>query len=225
MEELKNIKRRERRFYRKIENDKIEYDIKSKENNNIPQNNLPGTTPEKKEIIENILSEIKNSINPNIDEITEIIYDQLNINNLPIDQETVKEAIYRNRHKNPDKKTEESEKTEPVFLSERKELETVIDDILDQLSKSETLENKYQLDKNKKENSEEKNSKRPRREEKTEEPKKSEEKPKEEKKTKTEKPKPKKEPKKSEMELDFGEDVDNEDLNDSESDDDLGLKF
>ncbi len=224
MEDLKNIKRRERRFYRKIENDKIEYDIKSKENNNILQNNLPGATPEKKEIIENILSEIKNSINPDIDEITEIIYDQLNINNLPIDQETVKEAIYRNRHKNPDKKTEESEKTEPVFYQKEKNQKQLL--MISQINYQNQKHQKININQTKiKKKTPKKKIVKDQEEKKKQKSQKNQKKNQRKKKQKTEKPKPKKEPKKSEMELDFGDDVDTEDLNDSESDDDLGLKF
>ena len=216
---LKDIKRRERRFYRKIENDQIKYDIKSeaKTPEVIPKENADQLfsnekrSSDKKEIIENILKEIKNNINPDIDEITDIIFAQLNNSHLGIDQKTVKEAVCR--HQRRDKDIAEEKTTN---FTERKRLETVIDDILDQLSKSETLEKKHFEEKTKKEKdlSEDKRNRRSKKEEpKKEEPEKKKDLSKEENK------KSKKEaPIKEDLETD---DFDSEDLDE----DDLGLKF
>lgn len=167
---LKDIKRRERRFYRKIENNEIKYDIKSdsKTPEIIPKENADQLfsnekrSSDKKEIIENILKEIKNNINPDIDEITDIIFAQLNNSHLGIDQKTVKEAVCR--HQRRDKDIAEEKTTN---FTERKRLETVIDDILDQLSKSETLEKKHFEEKTKKEKdlSEDKRNRRSKKEE------------------------------------------------------------
>lgn len=212
---LKDIKRRERRFYRKIENDEIKYDIKpeTKTPEIIPKENIDQVfseekiSSEKKEIIENILKEIKNNISPDIDEITDIIFEQLNNSHLGIDQKTVKEAVYRHQRKDKDQAEERV-----TNFTERKKLETVIDDILDQLSKSETLEKKQFEEKKKKENkiSEEKKTRRSKKEEPTKE---KSEPPKEE--TKKIKEEPTKE---EDLEID---DFDEEDLDE----DDLGLKF
>lgn len=212
---LKDIKRRERRFYRKIENNEIKYDIKSdsKTPEVIPKENVDQLFSEekrssdKKEIIENILKEIKNNINPDIDEITDIIFAQLNNSHLGIDQKTVKEAVCR--HQRRDKDIAEEKTTN---FTERKRLETVIDDILDQLSKSDSLEKKHFEEKNKREN---KASEEPKtRRSKKEEPKKKKE-PEKKKDLDTEKNKKNKE-----------EDLDSEDFESEDLDeDDLGLKF
>lgn len=167
---LKDIKRRERRFYRKIENNEIKYDIKTeaKTPEIIPKENVDQLfsnekrSSDKKEIIENILKEIKNNINPDIDEITDIIFAQLNNSHLGIDQKTVKEAVCR--HQRRDKDIAEEKTTN---FTERKRLETVIDDILDQLSKSDSLEKKHFEEKTKKEKdlSEDKRNRRSKKEE------------------------------------------------------------
>jgi hypothetical protein len=211
---LKDIKRRERRFYRKIENDQIKYDVKTdtKTPEVIPKENADllfseeNRGAEKKEIIENILKEIKNNINPDIDEITDIIFAQLNNSHVEIDQKTVKEAVCRHQRREKDQTEEKT-----TNFTERKRLETVIDDILDQLSKSDSLEKKHFEEKNKKEKdlSEDKRNRRSKKEE-----------------PEKKKDLSKEENKKTKKETPIKEDLDTEDIESDDLDeDDLGLKF
>jgi len=229
--DLKNIKRRERRFYRTYKDGEIVYTDKSNnvsellenktinsEKNNIkidnPTNktnleNKEITETEKKRILDKILKEMDTLINPNIDEISDVIYSQLSSNNIEIKQETVKHIVEENIENRRSKRSAENKSSEPLdFLNDRKEMELVIDNIVEENVKEQTrnkAEEKKSDEKLKKETDSKPKKKEP-------------EKPKE--KIKKEEPKPKK---KEEFKLDFGEDE--SDIEETDNDEDLGLKF
>jgi hypothetical protein len=233
--DLKNIKRRERRFYRTYnDNGEIKYvdkqtktpesvtvqkseDIKIKQTE---EKSKEINTQDKKEIIDKILSEMDKSINPNIDEISEVIYSQLTNNNIEVSQETVKHVVEENAHVRRSRRQEDKAESKEGFdyLNDRKEMELVLDNIVEENIKEQTREkNKPKIEKPVIEKKTETHS---RRDKKPEEKTKVEEKP-EKKKEDTSKTKTKVK-KEEEFKLDFG-DEDSE--VDDQSDDDLGLKF
>jgi len=242
----KTIKRRERRFYRVYENG----DIKYTEAPNRKTQETPMTEPstrlqdtqvkaelteaEKKKIIDKILLEMKNTINPDIEEISDVIYSQLSNNNISISPETVKLIVQKNVHNrcsrrgvvsNTTTKTESTEKLD--YLNDWKEMELVVDDIVEENIKERTREsNKPNIDTsvsgNEKPEKKEMNHQRARyakAEEKQANTKKVEEKQVDTKKVEEKKPKPKKE----DLTLDFEEDESEFDSDDEENE--LGLKF
>lgn len=266
--DIKKIKRRERRFYRKEVNGKIVYgDIpvakkekvsEKKETESrairppraIPEKTLESikdnkklNSVEKQQIIDKILIELKNAINPNIDEIAEMIYAQLSERDVYVTQESVKHVVqnnaqhrsarYKRYNKTKTKSTPQSKNTKTKenydFLNDRDELEKVIDDIVLE-NKKEDIRAKTRKERmlqkvilkaraKAKTNAKKKTEVVKKTEEikKTEVVKKTEEVPKEkEKTTKKESPKPKKE-----FKLDFG-DVE---IEETDSDNELGLKF
>ena len=156
------------------------------------------------------------NINPDIDEISDVIYSQLSNNNINISQETVKQVVENNvrtRRSNRDSNKTSSETLS--YLNDRKEMELVLDNIVEENIKEITREkNKPKEEKliiEKKETT----SRRSR----EEKPKQKEESSKKkEESSKKEATKPKKE----EFKLDFGEDTEDEI---DENDEDLGLKF
>ncbi|MFA7709381.1 MAG: hypothetical protein WCX82_04590, partial [archaeon] len=101
--DITKIKRRERRFYRTEENGNIEYkDISNNKEQEetkqiIPKSQSQNTNtiaPEdKKEIIDKILLEMRDSIDPDIDEITDVIYSQLSNTDVNVNQETIKQVV------------------------------------------------------------------------------------------------------------------------------------
>jgi hypothetical protein len=241
--DITKIKRRERRFYRTEVNGDIVYtdtpqknkkpvtetkpEVTQKKIKEIPvktlksiQENTKLTPQEKKQIIDKILLDLRNTINPDIDEIAEMIYAQLSEKDLNVTQESVKQIVQNNAHHRPSRtgnsvttNTEKGKSESYDFLNDRKELETVIDDIVEENKKEDIREKtkKEKIEQDKKKDTEKKNEKGT-----TERPSKkadTKDKPKAE---------PEKDKPKEEFKLDFGDD-ESEDL--SDSDDELGLKF
>lgn len=258
--DIKKIKRRERRFYRKIVDGKIVYsdipitkpkketkdviiekkETKIKVTREIPEKTLKSikdnkklSATEKQQIIDKILIELKNAINPDIDEIAEMIYAQLSVRDVNVTQESVKHVVQNNAHhrssryktkKNTSSQDTDKTKENYDFLNDRKELEKVLDDVVEE-NKKEDIRAKTRKDKliqkviqKAKDNQKAKDKKKKETIKKTEEVtiKKTEEISKEKPIKKKEPPKPKKE----EFKLDFG-DVE---IDETDSDE-LGLKF
>ena len=245
--DISKIKRRERRFYRKEENGDIVYsdtpitkpkketkktisEKKEKElksTREIPEKTLKSikentklNSEEKQKIIDKILTDLKTTINPDIDEIAEMIYSQLSVRDVNVTQESVKQVVQSNAHyrhsitqtentaQNTNKNTENYD-----FLNDREELEKVIDDVVEENKKEDIREKakKEKIVEKAIQNAKEKKSK--------ETIKETEDKPKDKNTKNKEQPKPEK---KEEFKLDFGDD----DLEGSgDSDDELGLKF
>lgn len=245
--DISKIKRRERRFYRKEENGEIIYTDTpiaktKKENKNItvkketelkstksiPEKTLKSIKEnnklnfeEKQKVIDKILGDLRNTINPDIDEIADMIYAQLSVRDVNVTQESVKQVVqnnahYRRSHRDDasNQNTSSSNKSGNYdFLNDRKELETVIDDIVEEnkkedirgkAKKEKEIEDKLKLIKNKAKTQTQRESK-----------------------TKTaskkEEPKEKSKQERKEFKLDFGDDETHETF--SDSDDELGLKF
>jgi len=231
--DISKIKRRERRFYRKEEEGEIDYDekpinklpeprtrnISDKTLDSINENNRL-SVDEKQQIIDKILKDMQKSINPDIDEIADMIYSQLSSRDVNVSQETVKQVVQNNAHYRSSRKermattsipaSEKETKESFDFLNDRKELEVVIDDIVEENQK-EDIRAKEKKNTEKAQVKEVTNRRTA-----TKVSEKKETAPKEK-----EKPKPKEEPKK-EFKLDFGDD---EEIESSSDDDDLGLKF
>lgn len=225
--DLKDIKRRERRFYRVYDDGEIKYtDAPKKEEKTeapiitnpikIEEKDTGITDTEKKKIIDKILTEMNKNINPDIDEISDVIYSQLSNNNINISQETVKQVVENNvRTRRPNRDSNKTSSETLSYLNDRKEMELVLDNIVEENIKEITREkNKPKEEKliiEKKETT----SRRSR----EEKPKQKEESSKKkEESSKKEATKPKKE----EFKLDFGEDTEEKI---DENDEDLGLKF
>lgn len=222
--DLKNIKRRERRFYRTFDDGEIKYTDKPETvkeekttekkidlNEEDTNAKLDITDTEKKRIIDKILTEMKTNINPDIDEISDVIYSQLS-NNLKISQETVKHVVEENVHYRRSRQTKPTDTLD--YLNDRKEMELVLDNIVEENIKEQTREkNNPKVEKIA---IEEKPKARRHKEEEKVQPKKKEDKPaKKKEETKT---------KKEDLELDFGDD-DDIDIDSQDDEDDLGLKF
>ncbi len=230
--DITKIKRRERRFYRTEKDGEIEYNAgqKQKETSVIKENRIEKTeilsaskpskeitSDEKKIIIDKILKDMKNTINPDIDEITDVIYSQLSKSNTDVNitLESVKQAVKNNAHYRSSRRNTSTENTTDVasrtgenfdFLMDRKELELVIDDVVEE-NKKEDIRTKDEKENLQKAMTEEKPKS-----------KKHEEKPKEK---PAEKKKEKKE--KEELKLNFGDEE--EVTEENEETDELGLKF
>lgn len=240
----KTIKRRERRFYRVFENGNIKYtEAPNRKTQETPvtepsvtlqetQVKAEITDAEKKKIIDKILLEMKNTINPDIEEISDVIYAQLSNNNISISPETVKQVVQKNVHNrysrsgvvsNTTTKTESTEKLD--YLNDWKEMELVVNDIVEENIKERTREsNKPNLDtsvsgneKPEKKEIVHQRARYTKAEEKQVDTKKTEEKEVDTKKTEEKKPKQKKE----------GSTLDFEDESefDSDEENELGLKF
>lgn len=229
----KNIKRRERRFYRSFEDGKIKYlnkeakeniqaekmldDITSKSDLFVKQETISENL--KQEIIDKILLELKKSLNPDIDEISEVIYSQLS-HNIVVTQQAIKEIVEKDvTRRNFRKNKIENEK--PLnYLNNRQELELIVNNIVEENIREITREKKQPkvvVEEKKKKTIEKEN---PRGKKRIEEIKKKE-KPEDLKKKETKQVK-EKQTNKNDFKLDFGED-DDFDLDEEEND--LGLKF
>lgn len=213
--DIKKIKRRERRFYRVYVDGKINYLEENDKNQPvviekriiIDKNKISKT--DKQNLIDAILLDLNKRINPDIDEISDIIYLQMSNNSIVTSQKTVKKVIEKNNIKSSSN------------LTDRQKLERVIDDIVEENIKVNTREKeknkiidekeivvKKKIIVTKKEKTKKKS-----------EPKKKEEKKPEPKKKEEKKPEPKK---KEEFKLDFG---DNFTIDIGDDEDGLGLKF
>jgi len=157
---MAEIKRRLRRFHRKYDGNKIIYNDESKKSNDsvnpvikndvvnfkeseiLDLEHLEKDPNKKKEIIDKILYEMENTISPNIDAISEMIYNQLKKNNVEVDQDVIEDVVKRSDHyraiKSYSDQTINSEKKVDVTLNrvdERKRLSEVIDNVYDQIKK------------------------------------------------------------------------------------------
>ncbi|HOZ35634.1 MAG TPA: hypothetical protein PLK55_01455 [archaeon] len=243
--DINKIKRRERRFYRKEENGEMVYgdtpitkpkkdtkkmvpekkETELKSTREIPEKTLKSikenkklNSEEKQKIIDKILIDLKNRIDPDIDEIAEMIYSQLSVRDVNVTQESVKQVVQSNAHYRGSRNITGSTSTNTVktkenydFLNDREELEKVIDDVVEENKKEDIREKakKEKIVEKAIQNAKEKKSK--------ETTKKSEDNIKD----KIVKNKESSKPKKEELKLDFGDD----DAEDADSDDELGLKF
>lgn len=225
--DLKDIKRRERRFYRVYDDGEIKYtDAPKKEEKieapiitnpiKIEEKDTGITDTEKKKIIDKILTEMNKNINPDIDEISDVIYSQLSNNNINISQETVKQVVENNvRTRRPNRDSNKTSSETLSYLNDRKEMELVLDNIVEENIKEITREKNKPKEEKLIVEKKETTSRRSR----EEKPKQKEESSKKkEESSKKEATKPKKE----EFKLDFGEDTEDEI---DENDEDLGLKF
>jgi len=250
--DITKIKRRERRFYRKEEEGNVVYadELDNKETAEKPAKVVLEATPkngkltseEKQRIIDKILTDMKNTINPDIDEIADMIYSQLSIKDTNITQETVKQVVENNAHHRYSRRdrgagtesktsTREGIKGNYDFLNDRKELEVVIDDIVEENQK-EDIRAKDKKEKEKaatvqesKTGSKTKESSKNRKEKKESETDSKKEEPttaREPSKTGSEEPKVEK---KKELKLNFGDDEDVGSEEKSGDEDELGLKF
>ncbi|MFA5746257.1 MAG: hypothetical protein WC932_05370 [archaeon] len=165
--DITKIKRRERRFYRTEENGEVEYKDAPVTSSPEKETTIPGplskettiTIKDKKQIIDKILTEMKDSINPDIDEITDVIYSQLSNTEVNVNQETIKQIVQDNAHYRSSRKERTNNGSELTnsrtrvsgdydFLNDRKELELVIDDIVEE-TKKEEIRDKDRKDKTK----------------------------------------------------------------------------
>ena len=157
---MAEIKRRLRRFHRKYDGNKIIYNDESKKSNDsvnpvikndvvnfkeseiLDLEHLEKDPNKKKEIIDKILYEMENTISPNVDAISEMIYNQFKKNNVEVDQDVIEDVVKRSDHyraiKSYSDQTINSEKKVDVTLNrvdERKRLSEVIDNVYDQIKK------------------------------------------------------------------------------------------
>ncbi len=116
--DINKIPRRERRFYRKIKKGKLVYSDKpvkgkdkkqqisdtynptiNKEKININKETFSKITPpQKTKLIESLLQELSENLNPDVDTISEMIYEQLKRNNVNVDKRTIKEVVDKTDH-------------------------------------------------------------------------------------------------------------------------------
>jgi hypothetical protein len=186
----------------------------------------------KKEIIDKILNEMEGSINPDIDAISEMIYNQLIRNNVDIDQNIVQDVVRKTNHyryrniddNNNNNNSQNTLQNRSLNRSdERKRLSEVIDNIYEQIKKKEIkddiLAKKKDQEKKKDKDILDTKDKKTKEEESKDNTKKETIKNK-----KSEKKESTKE--KDDFKLNFGDDDSNIDNNeDLEDEDDLGLKF
>jgi hypothetical protein len=234
--DLKKIPRREKRLYRKIKKGKVVYsktplekkkvEKKTKKHKNLdkPKTSSQKEPFEKTVVIENILTELSENLNPDIDTISSMIYNQLKQKNINIDENTVKNVVNNTEHYRASRKKDydvndpaskiikelsnelpEEEKKPLTRAEQRERISTIVDNLYDQIEKENIKDQEKQEKAIKQENIRKKekiNKKKP--------------------KKKTQEKKVVKE----EDELDFDEEDLDEDVPEDISDeDDLGLKF
>jgi hypothetical protein len=256
--DINKIPRRERRFYRKIKKGKLVYSDKpvktktkkhqfsdtskpttNKEKININKETFSKITPpQKTKLIESLLQELSENLNPDVDTISEMIYEQLKRNNVDVDKRTIKEVVDKTDHYRASRKR--STKVDTNDPAQK-----IINDLSKDLPKSEVdsaesrkeqreritlvVDNVYeQIEKKKiKDDFEDQKRKDAEIEEDEEFDSEIEENEIEDKKRKKEKKKKKEEPKKDDSILNIDMDEDDEESEDdlSDDEDDLGLKF
>jgi len=138
------LNRREKRHYRQIIDGNIIYtnspvnkDVKvipKKEDKPLTENIISSTVPmDKKELVNKVLNNMSEIINPNLDAIADTIYDQLKDNNVDVTKETIKDTVskhYRSTGENQKENNKINNFENPI---DRDKLQLVVDDLYIQI--------------------------------------------------------------------------------------------
>ncbi|MFH0906415.1 MAG: hypothetical protein V1824_03695, partial [archaeon] len=105
---------------------------------------------EKEKIRNKILKQLSDSINPDLDTISDAIYEQLNKSSLPVDKNTVKKSVQSSRHFRASREAVENfnsdSDTSTANQFTKETLSFVVDDVYEQLEK-EDIRNKFEAKK------------------------------------------------------------------------------
>ncbi len=138
------LNRREKRHYRQIIDGNIVYtnspvnqDVKvisKKEDKSKTQNIISSTVPmDKKELVNKVLDNMSEIINPNLDAIADTIYDQLKNSNMEVTKEAIKDTVSKHYRATGEDQRENSKVNNFENPIDRDKLQLVVDDLYIQI--------------------------------------------------------------------------------------------